>query len=100
VKPQAFSGGATAHLPGWNLTIGARTYQVWAPRPEGYPFRDAGDAAFTSKARGEWAACYRDSGDEWAGDFRKGATADEVLGIFSPRIAAKFRAVIAEATLP
>lgn len=63
------------HGPGWSLTQGARTYQVWGPGEivhDGIPM---------GRFRDHWSANYQGPKDD-DGNFVSGATLQDVLRIF------------------
>jgi hypothetical protein len=68
---QPFTGGATAHLPGWSTTTGACDFQLWAPRPADYPYPG-------NRARTTWKASWNDESGA-RGNFEAGDTAEAAM---------------------
>lgn len=89
------------HGPGWTLELEAAWFKVWGPQPAAEYPACAGMVASSKPPRDHWAAAWGEQLDEDAGeevlpdgDFRRGASLEEVLAIFPARVAARFREVI------
>lgn len=80
-----------AHQPGWQVESDARTYLMWAPRPELDHGVTAGGAPVRSPGRPHWSACW-DSQTDTGRDFWRAETLDAVLAPMPADVAAAFRA--------
>lgn len=85
-----------AHQPGWKVEHGARTYFMWAPRPEIDHGVTAGGTPVRSPGRAQWAACW-DTETGTGGGFWRAGTLDDVLAPMAADVAAAFRAAMTTA---